>query len=774
MRILILASAILLAFLCASGRAETLTGIVQQQNGKPAPGARICVATVFHHPPLRADVTANDHGAFSIELLNGRQYRLAVRWQTEGADLTEGVDSDGRSVRLSGQKLPPQVVRLRAGGTLRGKLLRAEDDGPIAGARLFLDTGEVLTTDQEGIFTASGLPMKNHSLIPVAQGRVRPYVLFDTTLRTDAELELRLPRGALLKGRITDERGRPIPGACLRRFSSGDGLTVNGWDEVCAADGSFAYGGLSPERLFYGLVACAPGYLGQGVNAEVDDSTTVVERTFRLRKEPASQLPSAKRAEWVAPAKGIAGPARRIAAPPRRTLRGFVRDADGVRIAGARVRWGSGPWDSSRQPVTTNAEGEFSLPGIAGRGALVVTFESHAPQIVPVQAAQESVDVELSRGISLRGTVRGSAGQPIAGVRVVPITWSSDPFSNGIWLDECAAETDEKGEFKIHAIAPTGVRFEFFKEGYAEQKNVVLIADGPPKAIVLAAGGAIRGHVVDSRGEPVRNFRIRVLGPRDAKPDELTGGYFAGYDWYGIRYTNRGGLFTLTGLRADTWARLVVTSPGIGRAIVDRVKSEPLDRVSQEESLTVPLQPYVPLSVRVREAATNKPVEKGTAALLEDLPEFARGFTWGDDDLWSERRTIDRSGTALFTEPGCEDGTILVRSPGFARRRIPWTNGAREVTIALEPEAVIRGEVQFKGKRLADGYARLTSASQDRFQIELGGTSGRFNFDQLPAGAYELVISSRSEQVLAQRILTLTPGKVQIENIAISENGNAN
>ena len=59
---------------------------------------------MFHHPPLRTNVTADEHGAFRIELIKVRQYRLAVRWQTEGVDLTEGVDSDGKSVRTFGSK----------------------------------------------------------------------------------------------------------------------------------------------------------------------------------------------------------------------------------------------------------------------------------------------------------------------------------------------------------------------------------------------------------------------------------------------------------------------------------------------------------------------------------------------------------------------------------------------------------------------------------------------------------------------------------------------
>ena len=219
-------------------------------------------------------------------------------------------------------------MRLRPGGTLGSKLLRAEDDGPIAGsAQLFLDTGEILTTDQQGVFTVSGLPMKDHSLIPVAKGRVRQYVFFDTTLRNDAELELRLPRSALLKGRIIDEQGKTIPGAFLRRNSSGGDSTLNGWDEVCAADGSFEYG-LSTQRLFYSLQAEAPGYRDQEVTTQVDNPETVVERTVRLHKEAAPAFSLANIAKTIASAKGGAKSETAAAALPRRLVRGFVRNKE--------------------------------------------------------------------------------------------------------------------------------------------------------------------------------------------------------------------------------------------------------------------------------------------------------------------------------------------------------------------------------------------------------------------------------------------------------------
>jgi hypothetical protein len=116
---------------------------------------------------------------------------------------------------------------------------------------------------------------------------------------------------------------------------------------------------------------------------------------------------------------------------------------------------------------------------------------------------------------------------------------------------------------------------------------------------------------------------------------------------------------------------------------------------------------------------------------------------------------------------------IFVRAPGFARQRVPWTNGAREVTVALEPEAVLRGEVRFRGRPLAEGYARLTSAAKDTYTVDLEETAGQFNFDQLPAGDYELAIFHGAHEAAAKRTLKLTAGKVQIENVAISDDESA-
>jgi hypothetical protein len=138
--------------------------------------------------------------------------------------------------------------------------------------------------------------MKDHSLIPVAPGRHRQYVLFDTTNQPDAELELRLPQGAVVKGQVTDESGRPVPSAYLHRPASGTALTLNGWDELCQADGSFAYGGLPARSATHSLEVVAPGYRSQTLTIQVMTSDEVIWKAksglkvIRSRKDTSNSV----------------------------------------------------------------------------------------------------------------------------------------------------------------------------------------------------------------------------------------------------------------------------------------------------------------------------------------------------------------------------------------------------------------------------------------------------------------------------------------------------
>jgi Carboxypeptidase regulatory-like domain len=773
-----IASVVVFLVVCAVARAGELAGIVLNDEGKPAAGATVHAAAIFHKPPLRMNTVADDKGAFQLDVprLSGdERYALAVRWRRQGADVTEGVDSAGKTVSLKGRQLPPLVVRLRPAGRLRGKLLRAEDDGPIAGAKLFLDTGEVLVTDKEGQFEVEGLRMDEHSLIPSAPGRVRRYVLFDTSLEPEAELEIRLARGAVVKGRITDEAGNPISDGYLTRSSSGTALTLNGWDETCRSDATFEYGGLSSRRLFYSLEATAPGYESQSISSEVDDPTAVIERDVTLKKKPPKAAAESKagpglNTQGTKPDEDAQEKSKvevrdesRLARLPHRTIRGVVT-GDGKKIAGAKVRWGTFQWDASAQRATTDDEGNYALAEVPGAdGALFVVADGYAPQFAPAKAGEDRIDVHLSPGATVRGIATNSAGRGVPGVQVIALTQCMETgYCNPIWIDERSARTDEQGAFEIDDVPTTGVRFDILKTGYSEQRNVTLTPGDKVNEIQLTAGGAVRGRVVDAAGEPVRNFNVRVMIPRVREPNERVGGYYAGFDWYGVSFTRPDGVFVMSGVGAGSWLRLVVTSPGVGRAVLDRVQAGPLDALAPAEDLTIKLVPYAPLVVRVVESGSGKPLAGARVALLGD-ELFPGGFSWGYHDLWGVRERTDPEGTARFAEPNCEDGTLIVRAGGMARKRAAWTDGAAEVTVELDPAALLQGEVSLGGKRLADGWARLASAKNDFFSGRLADREGRFEFDQLPEGDYTLSISGANGQPLESRKITLEAGKAHSE-----------
>jgi protocatechuate 3,4-dioxygenase beta subunit len=748
-------------------QAEPLTGVVLRENGSPAAGAQVHAAAVFQSPPWRLSTTTDDKGVFRLDLppVSGHvRYTLVARWQTQGAETWDAWEMNGKAVSMQGQKLPSQVLRLRTAGHLRGRLLQVEDDRPIAGASVFVDTGEVVQTDKQGVFEIAGLSMKAHNLIPAARGRIRQYVLFDTTSSPDSELELKLPRGAVVMGRVIDENGQAVPSAYFWLPASGTALTLNGWDETCAADGSFEYGGFIPGRLSYALQVGAPGFQSQALTKfDVKHATDVFEAIVQLHKAPAT-LP-AKPGSAPAPSETESAAVEL----PRRTIAGVVRDAQGNAVKSATIRWGTFQWDGSVKSVTTNDAGRFALERVPqGKGAILAIADGFAPQFVPVEADGTRAEVSLSRGVTVRGVVVGTSGAPVARAQIISIVHCFETgFCNAIWLNDRAAETNDQGAFEIHAVPAVGVQFDILKEGFSDQRGVNLTLDGEVNEIKLAAGGAVNGRVIDHQEQPVRNFKIRVRIPRSIGRNEKAGGYYAGFDWYGITFTRNDGVFTLTDLGAHTWMRTIVTSPGIGRAVLDRVQSLPLDQLGDPTDLTIHLTPFEPLAVKVEEATSGKPVADVTVGLLEDEVRAGPGrpFNWGSDERGATRAGTNATGEARFEEPACEDGTIVVSAPGFARRRIAWTDGAAQVTVALEPEAWLEGRVRLKGKPLHEGSVRLRSSESDYLSIDLAETAGRYQFDRLAAGEYQLDVSGKNGQSIHSLKVSLEAGPALEENI---------
>jgi len=748
------------------GFADSLPGTVFHDDGRPAAGATVFAAALFHTPPLRVQTVADENGQFELvlpRLSGGEYYSLAARDRFEGADVWNVNDANGKKVSIKGQPLPPVSIRLRPVGTLRGRLLQEEDGQPIANAELYLDTGDVLRTNANGEFFLGGLALRDHSLIPVAAGRVRKHVLFDTTLRPAAELEIRLPRGASLRGQIVDEQGMPVTGACLTRAGSGSALTLNGWDQPVYSDGTFEYDGFLSPELDYELEVSAPGYRTTSVNVRFSDLEEVIEKTVVMQ---ADRRPLSKRTNEVTFPENTQTSTQKL---PRREVEGIIHDPKGDPVADAEVRWGAFLWDSSVKSVKSNSEGRFTLGNVpASEGAILVLAKGYAPQFVPLSKTPERMPITLSSGERYHGRIINSQGEPVAGVRVIPITRCPESgICNPIWFTDLAVSSDAEGRFEISSLMPTGVSFDFLHSAYSDHRDVPL----PPNTdneVRLTAGGAIQGKVIAMSGQPVRNFNVRVTIPLEYTRDEQVGGYFAGYGWYGVDFTRDDGIFTLSGLVAGSWSKLIVSAPGKGMAVIDRIQSQPLDQISSPENFIIRLEPHRPLNIKVVAQETGEPVEQALVGLVKDERFTDQKFGWGIDDRSARRLHTSSQGALQFSEPNCSSGTIFVSAKGYARVHLPWDGNSRLLTISLQPEARLTGEVLIGDKLLHDGFVRVTSHTNDYTGANLAQTQGTFDFSQLAAGECRIEVLGSNGETLSEQTVTLKPGEHQKLQITIS------
>ncbi len=720
----------------------------------PAAGAVVWAAKFDYGPLVRRETAADAEGRFALELPPG-EWCVWARRGSRGAQLRV----TGHTVKVvAGKTLGPVTIHLEERGTFRGRLLEAESGKPIAGGRLFLDEGLVLTTDARGRFAAGGLSRKNHEGFVVAPGRQRLRVLFDTTGRADTELDVPVPRGGKIVGRVTGADGKPVPGAWVGRHTSGTFFSINGLFLACDADGRFEYDdAVTPDQPTR-LTASAPGYdedERNGLVAPAPGKPLVVN--FRLRPKPGTPAAGG-------PGGGARGPAAGV--EKLRTVTGVVRTPDGKPAAGVVVRWGPDPLTDSTQ-TKTDAEGRFRLRAPDKQNLLAVLPRDFLPQFPSVAAGgDKTVEVTLKAGGTARGRVVDDDKKPIGGVLVVAVTGSPVPgVGNPFWLSESAVHTDADGKFEMKGV-PEGARFDFLKDGLSDLRTQTLDLAKKDNVVTMQAGGAIYGRVVDENGKPVRDFRVLVNFPHDRRPGDASGGYFAGYCGMGVRFTSPDGTFVLTGVGTGSVHRVSAVAEGHGEAVVDRVTAVPANRLKGAEPVVLKAGPPVRLRVRAR-TTDGKPVPDARVTLVNGEPGLDKTFSWGYHDAsWEDmvRGRAGADGWADFPALSFASATVLVQAPGRARYRVGWRDGAKELNCELAPEAVLAGEVRDgAGKPVAAFYVNLSSNDGDQVAAAVGpDEKGRFRLAELPAGTWQLhVRDSDGRTTLHQGEVKLRAGETK-------------
>ena len=750
-------------------RGETLRGSVVAENGSPANGAHVWAAKLWINSLERVEVTADDQGHFAIDLGPGR-WSVAANLGEQGLASMEDVGVE------DGRELKAVTLRLSTQGRLRARLVEAETEKPIAGGRLVIDDGLDPIADRDGRFEVAGLSRTHyHEAFVVAPGRERKRVLFEMLEKPVTELEIHVPRGGKVIGRVLDLEGKPIAGAFVGKSTSGSILSLTGLWVRADAQGRFEFDGLVLDRTTW-LNADAEGYeLGQRSGVRLDAGSGPLEIEFRLAINPAAQRPG----------PGVAGGASTKATPPpfrlanRREVSGVVLDPDQRPVPRAAVRWDP-DWSRETIEVKTDAEGRFRLAPVPDEPNIVSVIpekSAFAPEFPKVEGTgDQDIRVTLAKGHSAKGVVCDDRGTPFAGVTVLPSLVGVGQNALALW--ERSTKTDAQGRFEVSGLPASGVLFTFLGDGVSDLRDHVLAID-KESIVTMSAAGAIRGRVVDHDGKPLRNFRVLLNASRERKPDDKFGGFFAGFCGTGLTCTSDDGSFLIRNLGAETVQRVTVLAAGHGERSIDRVNAKPLTHLSPERGLIFQLTRPFALRVQAVEEVSGKPIVDARVSLIYDDPSIDKSFSWGyHDSTWGDsvHARTDREGVAPFSPLSFGEGTILVRADGYARRHLGWRDGADKLTVGLWPEASVSGELidATTGKPLEAAHISVHSTSGDQITaLVQAGDAGRFRIGELPEGTYGFSITTSSGANLHDEQLTLQPGQHVSRTLRLSAAGAA-
>lgn len=654
--------------------------------------------------------TASDaEGRLAIVLEPGRQVSLRLL-------AADGRWAAGRLEPASQDDEPDALFRLRPPAFARGEVAERGSQRPLSGAWVWAvaDPARGVLSDGRGRFELA-VPFTPPVRLAAARGG---YLPAQTAVASDAAA-LQLAPAAELRGRVEDERGRPVDGAQLRLDLADRALPPPAearWMRSDAA-GSFRLPGIDPVPTYW-LRASRPGH----VAARLTVSGLV---------------------------GGHTAPPVRVVLPRGREARGVVLDAAEQPLSGATVRClpsalaaDAEGWltaDEALRTAVSGGDGGFLLTDLAsGRVDLNVTAPGFAPawargvELPPIEDEAAPIDIGtfvLEPEAALAGSVVDTDGAPVEGA-VITVAESGTPAR---WPRDGDAppstSSDAEGSFTVRGLAPGDlVNLHAEHPDYVANDVQATAGDGAEVAIVLAPASRLEGRIVDADGAPVAG--AAVLATVDHAAVSRGGAAFAGRRTLGSARSDDDGHFVVRGVEPCRM-RLQALAPGFLPVATDVEVTE--GEVLADLELVLDRGAAVEGTVR---DADGLPVAGAQVAAVVDSGDLA-------SRLQTPVAVADADGRYRLTGLAPGRWTLRAEHPDHVRAeaRLEVRPGDNTLDLRLGRGVEVAGQaLDAAGEPVAGARVSLVAESEARaFDPAATGGSGGFRFRAVPPGTYHLV-----------------------------------
>jgi protocatechuate 3,4-dioxygenase beta subunit len=462
---------------------------------------------------------------------------------------------------------PAAVAATPATGKIRGRVLAAETNAPLRRAQVMLLAGQLgvrrmTTTDGNGRYEFAEVAEGRYTVqagkggyVTLQFGQRRAFEPGRQVAVADGqdvtEVDLALPRGSVIAGRITDEFGEPIAGAQIQvqRYQYTPGgqrrLTFAGRAGFVQTDdrGEFrAYGLMPGDYVVSGMVRQP---MPQG-SANPNDATEGYAPTFY----PGTPNPAEAELLTLGLAQEMSIQLTLQAARMPR-ITGTVVDSTGRPVRAGRVMIRSASNDVMMFATSggaLTADGAFSLSNVApgdhfieivtqGRGSADTVPESASVQVQVGDEDIHGLRLTTAPAASISGVVQfegqSSRGGVLGGLRIAAQPTDTQRPMVFLGFDE-RGRVGEDGKFELRGTGK--VFFRAINLGPWMLKRVELegedITDTPYDLTGMAHVEGLRvvltdrltdvsGVVKDDRKQPLKEFVVVVQPAEDVPNDTL-------------------------------------------------------------------------------------------------------------------------------------------------------------------------------------------------------------------------------------------------------------